>query len=118
MAGDTPPARVAAILAATPELGDPHPTVYEPLTQAERELVARRCLEGVHSWRVTYAEQIRRGDLYDPKTGLPKYYWHCLATKPPPAPEGRMGQWKATAEKPAEWRWQDWGPIASFRWRR
>jgi hypothetical protein len=89
---------------------------YEPLPEAERKRVAESCLRGQNSSRASYAKEIEAGDLfvdsYEDEYSYPRSYWHCLATSPPPAPHGRRGQWKAEAERPSSWIWQDWGPAA------
>lgn len=89
---------------------------YAPRPTEERERVARDCLEGQNQHRERYAAEIRAGDLFGPD-GLPKYYWHCLATEPPPSPTGRRGRWKAGEDETSIhggwiWGWDDYGPTA------
>ena len=84
---------------------------YEPLSQRDRDRIAEDCLRGQNSNRASIAKEIRDGDLFN-DAGRLKTYWHCLATKAPPAPAGR-GQYKAEQYSDMRydgwvWHWQSW----------
>ena len=81
--------------------------------QEEREKIAQSCLNGQNANRVSYAMDIRNGDLFN-SFGELKSYWHLLATYAPNVPLMRRGRWAPAEYRDGPgwvWEWSDWGPL-------
>lgn len=111
----SPPASATPRQESTPEY-DEFRGRYEPLPKDSHayRFNLDTLLKGgrTKEEKAEIAREIEEGRLFN-KEGRPRGYWHCLATKPPPAPPGRRGQWKASGQEryESDWGWQDWGPA-------